>query len=212
MFATFRFEGSCRGTQIMAADSPGSLFFPISEEPITPHDWECLDGTLFIDSDDQPWIVFCHEWVQVSDGEIRALRLSDDLKSAIGEPHLLFRASEARWAQEINSKDRIGYVADGPWMHRLATGDLIMLWSSLSKSGYTVGLARSLTGEILGPWEQLPEPIYDADSGHCMVFHDFDSQPCLAFHRPNPFPNEHPQFIPIRETGSSIEILEKETR
>jgi arabinan endo-1,5-alpha-L-arabinosidase len=206
LFASFKAEGVCRGTQILAADGPQGPFLPISDGPVTPHDWECLDGTLFVDANDQPWMVFCHEWVQVGDGEICALRLSDDLESAIEQPHLLFRASEAPWAQEIGSKDRKGYVTDGPSLHRLASGELIMLWSSFSMGGYTVGVARSASGEILGPWQQVPETLYAGDGGHCMVFRTFDGQLWLAFHRPNQSPDERPQFVPLRENRSSVEI------
>ena len=206
LFASFKAEGVCRGTQILVADSPRGPFQPISEGPVTPRDWECLDGTLFIDADGQPWIVFCHEWVQVGDGEVCALRLNDELVSAIEPPRLLFRASEAPWSQEIDSKGRKGYVTDGPFLHRLATGDLIMLWSSFGTGGYTVGVARSASGALLGPWQQLPEPLYAGDGGHCMVFRTFAGQLCLAFHRPNPFPNERPQFVPLWEHASSVEL------
>ncbi|HVU13352.1 MAG TPA: glycoside hydrolase family 43 protein [Phototrophicaceae bacterium] len=206
MFASFKAEGARRGTQILAADSPRGPFLPISAEPVTPRDWECLDGTLFVDADDQPWIVFCHEWVQVGDGEICALRLSADLTSAVGEPHLLFRASEAAWALELNSKGRRGYVTDGPFLHRLANGELLMLWSSFGVGGYTVGVARSTTGDLLGSWRQDPEPLYAGDGGHCMVFRDFAGQLRLALHRPNQTPDERPLFIPLREHGSVLEI------
>lgn len=207
LFASFKAEGVCRGTQILAADGPQGPFVPISDGPVTPRDWECLDGTLFVDAHDHPWIVFCHEWVQVGDGEICAVRLSDDLKSAVEPPRLLFRASAAPWAHEINSKGRIGYVTDGPWLHRLASGELIMLWSSFGAGGYTVGVARSASGDILGPWQQVPEPLYAGDGGHCMVFRAFDGQLWLALHRPNQSPDERPQFIPLRENESSIESL-----
>lgn len=206
LFATFKAEGVCRGTQILVADSPQGPFLPISEGPVTPRDWECLDGTLFVDANDQPWIVFCHEWVQVGDGEICAVRLSDDLTSAIEPPRLLFRASEAPWAQELNSKGRRGYVTDGPSMHRLASEELIMLWSSFNENGYTVGVAQSVSGDIFGPWQQVPEPLYAGDGGHCMVFHTFDGQLLLALHRPNRTPDERPLFIPLREDGSSLVI------
>lgn len=207
MLASFKAEGVCRGTQILAADSPQGPFLPISDEPITPHEWECLDGTLFVDSDHHPWIVFCHEWVQVGDGEICAMRLSDDLTSAIEQPHLLFRASEAPWAEELNSKGRKGYVTDGPWLHQLVSGELIMLWSSFSNGAYTVGVARSDSGSILGPWQQMPEPLYSGDGGHCMTFRDFDGQLWLTFHSPNQSPNERPKFVQLLEDGLSVEII-----
>lgn len=207
MFASFKAEGLCRGTQILQADGPQGPFLPLSEGPVTPRDWECLDGTLHVDASSQPWIVFCHEWVQVGDGEICAMRLSHDLTAAVETPRLLFRASEAPWAQEINSKGRKGFVTDGPWLHRLASGELMMLWSSFGAGGYTVGIARSVSGEILGPWQQLPDPLYVGDGGHCMVFRAFDGQLHLALHRPNPSPDERPYFIPVREHQASLEII-----
>ena len=206
LFASFKADGVCRGTQILAADSPRGPFLPISEGPVTPRQWECLDGTLFVDAKDQPWMVFCHEWVQAGDGEICALRLSDDLGAALGEPRLLFRASEAPWALEIDSKGRKGYVTDGPWLQRLASGALIMLWSSFGVGGYTVGMARSESGDILGPWQQVPEPLYAGDGGHCMVFRSFTGQLLLAYHRPNASPDERPHFAPLRETGASVAL------
>lgn len=205
MFASFKAEGVPRGTQILRADSPRGPFLPISDGPVTPRDWECLDGTLYVDKNDQPWMIFCHEWVQVGDGEVCAIRLTDDLASSVGEPHLLFHASEAPWAHEINSKGRIGYVTDGPWMHRLSNGELLMLWSSFGSGGYTVGIAKS-TGDILDKWHQQPEPLYAGDGGHCMTFTDLNGQRMLAYHRPNPSPDERPYFVPLQENNGSIEL------
>lgn len=207
MFASFKAEGVCRGTQILRADTPKGPFLPISDRPVTPSDWECLDGTLFVDANQQPWIVFCHEWVQVGDGEICAMRLSHDLVTAIEPPQRLFQASEAPWAQQLDSKGRKGYVTDGPWLHQLANGKLVMLWSSFGTGGYTVGIARSISGDILGPWQQLPDPLYVGDGGHCMTFRTFEGQLHLAFHRPNPFPDERPYFMPLQETDSTLELI-----
>ncbi len=153
-----------------------------------------------------PWIVFCHEWMQVGDGEICAMCLNDDLTTAIDQPYLLFHASEAPWAQQINSKGRKGYVTDGPCLHHLVSGELIMLWSSFGAGGYTVGVAKSLSGNILSPWDQIPEALYAGDGGHCMVFRTFEGQLMLAYHSPNQSPDERPYFVPIRETQTSLEL------
>jgi hypothetical protein len=82
-----------------------------------------------------------------------------------------------------------------------------MLWSSFNMGSYTVGIARSTSGDMLGPWQQQPEPLYAGDGGHCMVFRAFDGQLYLAFHRPNPSPDERPQFVRLRETELSLEIV-----
>ena len=206
LFASFKAEGTCRGTQILEADTPKGPFSPVSEKPTTPSDWECLDGTLFMDNDGQPWMVFCHEWVQVKDGEICAFRLTEDLKSAVGQPQKLFCASEAPWADEIMNKGRRGYVTDGPWLHRLSNGELVMLWSSFRGGQYAIGMAHSESGGILGPWKQEGTPLYAGDGGHCMVFRDFGGQLKLAFHRPNQYPNERPMFMPLVENVSRLSL------
>jgi arabinan endo-1,5-alpha-L-arabinosidase len=201
MFASFKATGVCRGTQILVAESPRGPFRPLSDRPVTPADWECLDGTLFVTPDGNPWMVFCHEWVQVSDGEICALPLSEDLTSAAGEPIVLFRASEAPWVQQIVWKrtGMKGCVTDGPWLHRLPNGELLMMWSSHGAGGYSIGLARSTLGQLLGPWRQDLQPLYSVDGGHCMTFRDFNGNLWLSFHHPDRNPDERPMFLPLAE-------------
>lgn len=57
-------------------------FVPLSDGPVTPADWECLDGTLYVAADGTPYLVFCHEWLQVKDGEMCAMPLTPDLTAA----------------------------------------------------------------------------------------------------------------------------------
>jgi len=40
-------------------------------------------------------MVYAHEWIQVIDGTMEAIRLKDDLSDSIGEPIHLFKASDA---------------------------------------------------------------------------------------------------------------------
>ena len=98
MFASFKSESRRRWTAILRADSPCGPFLPWSDGPFTPGEWECLDGTFYVSAKGVPYIVFCHEWVQARDGEIWAMRLTDDLKAPAGSPSLLFHASEAPWS------------------------------------------------------------------------------------------------------------------
>jgi hypothetical protein len=199
MFASFKARGVRRGTQILRSDSPLGPFRPLSERPVTPADWECLDGTLFVTPEGDPWMVFCHEWEQVGDGEMCAMPLSKDLSSAAGDPIVLFHASEAPWTRKFSLKGRKGYVTDGPWLLRLPSGELLMLWSSFSERGYAVGVARSETGQLLGPWQQDPQCFYSGDGGHCMTFRDFDGSLWLSLHCPNDPPHERPVFRRLEE-------------
>jgi len=95
LISSFRAAGGYRRCQCLAADTPRGPFQPVINAPCTPEGWHCLDGTLYEDRKGSPWLVFCHEWPQVQDGQIAAARLSGDLSRLEGDPLILFRASEA---------------------------------------------------------------------------------------------------------------------
>ncbi|MCP2050119.1 UNVERIFIED_ORG: hypothetical protein J3D58_004191 [Paenarthrobacter nicotinovorans] len=212
MFATFTAPGHRRGTQILASADPEGPYEPWSDGPVTPGDWECLDGTLHIDEDGAPWMVFCHEWKQVNDGGMVAQRLSPDLRTAQGKPTVLFNASEAPWSRALDRPSAAAgegpvYVTDGPFLHRLPSGDLIMLWSSFADTGYAMGIARSESGTILGPWIQEVEPLWSTDGGHGMIGRKLDGSLFLTLHQPNKSPHERAAFFPLRELEHTV-VLE----
>ena len=196
LFASFKSESRRRGTAILKADSPLGPFRPWSDGPVTPAEWECLDGTYFADEEGRPYMVLCHEWVQAGDGEIWALPLTEDLRGPGGRPTLLFRASEAAWAKEVrHSSGMSGFVTDGPFLWRDRAGRLLCLWSSFSESGYTQGLAVSDTGKIDSHFSQL-DPLFQGDGGHGMLFTTREGKTLLALHTPNRSPLERPAFYP----------------
>ncbi|NMA82719.1 MAG: family 43 glycosylhydrolase [Epulopiscium sp.] len=202
LFATFKAEGQCRGTQILKSASPIGPFKIHSEGPVTPRDWECLDGTLYIDKNGTPHMIFCHEWVQVQDGKMYVVELSKDLKRAIGKPRLLFSASEALWSVAV--KDGSVYVTDGPFLYRCTHGDLLMIWSSFSKGGYGVGIAKSDNGEITGNWLQEENLLFKKNGGHGMIFKSFDEKLFLALHTPNEHLAERPVFFELVDRNNRL--------
>ena len=86
LFATFNASGKCRGTHILVCDRPDGTFTPVSPSPATPADWECLDGTLYVDNAGKPHIVFCHEWLQIGNGTVCEAELSEDLTHLFPNP------------------------------------------------------------------------------------------------------------------------------
>ena len=197
MFASFKSETRRRGTAILRAGSPEGPFEPWSDGPVTPAEWECLDGTFHVSADGTPYMVFCHEWVQAGDGEIHAMKLTPDLREPAGKPFLLFRASEAPWSREIrHSSGKTGHVTDGPFLWRKEDGTLLCLWSGFSGKDYVQGLAVSDNGEIDGHFIQK-EPLFTKDGGHGMLFRTPEGELRLALHSPNTHLAERPRFIPV---------------
>ena len=208
MFASFIGDGFQRGTAVLRSECPEGPFLPWSDGAVTPKNWMCLDGTLYIDEGGEPWIVFCHEWVQIGDGTVCAVRLDGGLKRTVSEPVRLFSSSEAAWsAKAFSPSNNIeGHVTDGCFLYRAGNGKLLMLWSCVGTKGYCLGYAVSESGGILGPWTQADEPLFAEDGGHGMVFRTYDGRLLLAIHQPNTKPHERAVFIELEETDSGLEI------
>ncbi|RIX53879.1 glycoside hydrolase [Paenibacillus nanensis] len=198
-----------RGTSIAVADTPEGPFELIKPDaPVPPESFMTLDGTLYIDENERPWMVYCHEWLQVIDGTFEAIPLKDDLSEADGEPIHLFKASDGPW---INGERTPGvepsvYVSDGCQLYRTRGGRLIMLWSSYNKEGYLQTMARSLSGRLEGPWEQL-EPLVYGDSGHGMLFQTFEGLWMLILHQPFKTPDSRAKIYEMEETEDGFKVV-----
>ena len=205
MFATFTAEGKCRGTQILKSKNPTGPFEIHSEGPLTPRDWECLDGTFYVDKAGKPYMVFCHEWQQVKDGTICYVPLSDDLRETSGKPVTMFPASEAPGVVGIRGGDN--YVTDGPFLFRLEDDRLGMLWSSFGELGYVEVVSYSDNGDITGKWIHDEEFLFKEDGGHGMLFRDLKGSLKLTLHNPNTTLKERPVFYDLQEQKGTIVVV-----
>ncbi len=201
-----------RSTMIAVADAPGGPFVLTKKDaPIAPTNFMTLDGTLYVDRAGKPWMVYAHEWIQKVDGTMEAIPLNDDLSAAIGAPIHLFKASDAPWLNEqMTPNTRVNnYVTDGPELYRSKNGTLLMLWASymqneIGRNGYVQTIARSKSGEIKGPWEQLP-PLIGNDSGHGMLFQSFDGKLMLVVHQP--FQNARGKIYEMEDVGDNLRVV-----
>ena len=192
MFASF-YSDNARGTAIFVSDTPSGKFTLHSNGFITPKDWYSLDGTFYVE-DGVPYMVFCHEWTQIKNGCVCAIRLSDDLKEPQGEPFVLWQAGDAVWKHDI--RDNGSYVTDGPFLVKRGE-ELISIWSSFYKGQYCEAIARSENGKINGNWSIDNKLVYENGGGHGMVFKDLYGNDCFVYHAPNETPNERPVFEKI---------------
>lgn len=190
----YRSEASLTSRRAVVAavsDRPDGPFVVTDPtRPITPIDDMTLDGTLVVDRDGAPWMVYAHEWVQLFDGTMEAIRLDpQDLSRAVGEPTLLWRATEGVWHDvdgdvlpwsEVE-RGASGFVTDGPYVVRTPNGSLVSLWTSYSRGEYVLAQAISRSGEVAGPWEQLPV-LDHRDAGHAMLVRSFEGPLLLVMH------------------------------
>ena len=192
-----------RGSQILVADAPLGPYKAFRDGPTLPDDMMTLDGTLW-EEDGVPYMVFCHEWVQIVNGTVEMIQLKEDLSATVGEPTRLFFGNDAPWSKR---SDQYGcWVTDGPYLHRSKSGRLFMIWSSGGAHGYTTGVAISDSGKLKGPWRQQAEPLFGDDGGHGMIFKRFDGQLMLVLHAPNKN-TERARLFELEDTGDTLRIL-----
>ena len=202
LFATFTQENGLRGTYALIADRPEGPFRPHSDGALTPDGWECLDGTLYVAKDGKPYLVFCHEHTQILNGKVCYVPLKDDLSAPAGEAVDLFLATDPYYMPSPVEGEH--YVTDGPFLFRTKDGTLLMIWSTFPEGRYAQCVARSVSGEIQGPFEHL-EPLITDDGGHGMIFRDGEKL-MLTFHRPNVSLFERPVFCELTDLGDHVEL------
>lgn len=204
MFATFEQKNGNRGTYSLVSDRPDGEFRQLSRGALTPEEWQSLDGTLYLNKAGKPFLVFCHEHVQILNGTVCFLPLTDDLSAAAGEPVMLFAGSDA---YGCTFREDTRYITDGPFLFRGENDRLYMIWSTCMPS-YVQCLCVSDNGEVDGNWKQL-EPIFTEDGGHGMIFGGTDGKLRLTLHTPNRSGEEHPAFFGLTDTGDRLSIVPK---
>lgn len=197
-----------RGTQIFYSDNILGPFLPFEEkEPHTPMDRMALDGTLW-EEDGIPYMIYCHEWVEIEDGTMELVELEGDLSKPVASSQTLFHASSAPWSTGSLHKDGTkSYVTDGCFIYRTQENKLLMIWSSFKEGSYAVGIAESTTNKLKGPWVQQKDLLFEQDGGHGMLFRTFDGRLMITFHGPNkPAGSERMQIFEVEDLGHTLRI------
>jgi hypothetical protein len=173
-----------RACHILVSDKPEGPYIPMKDSLYLPANKATLDATLWVDKDEQPYMVYCYEWLQTWNGTIEKIKLKPDLSGSIGEGKLLFRASESPWSRDEDEKGKeIPHkVTDGPFLFRTSSGRLGMLWTSWIYDVYTQGVAYSKTGTLDGPWIHEKEPITPLNYGHGMLFKTLEGKTLMCLH------------------------------
>lgn len=201
MFATFTHENGLKGTHSLVSDSPLGPFKPLSKGALTPVEFECLDGTLYVDKSGVPYLIFCHEHMQITDGTVCYVRLSDTLDEAIGDIVTLFAASSFEKSFALWGKN---FVTDGPFMYRSKSDELFMIWSTFIDGKYAECVVKFKDKELSLNFEHL-EPLLDSDGGHGMIFSD-ENDVYFTYHTPNKSGMERVALCKIDDHGDFIAI------
>ena len=204
-----------RACHVLVSDSPEGPYVPVSDKNYLPADKPTLDATLWVDTDNKPYMVYCHEWLQNRNGTVEKIQLDDDFSTTVGKPTILFRASESPWSRETTDDGSVkpNMVTDGPFLFRTNTGKLGMIWTSWIRDVYTQGVAYSQSGTLDGPWLQEPQPITPPNYGHGMLFNTFEGRTLMSLHSHKKIAQDHvdrrPHFFNVSLEGNRLKVLDE---
>lgn len=172
-----------RASHVLVSDKAEGPYKPMKDSIYLPANMPTLDGTFWVDNDNKPYMIFCHEWLQNWNGTMEKIELKKDLIGSVGNSSILFKAFDSPWSKEqVNDSIIPNKVTDGPYLFRTSTGRLGMIWTSWVYTVYTQGVAYSMTGSLDGPWVHEPNPITPPDFGHGMLFKTFEGKWLMAVH------------------------------
>lgn len=173
-----------RACHVLVSDKPDGPYVPMKDSVYLPAHMPTLDGTLWVDKDGKPYMVYCYEWLQNRNGTMEKIELKPDLSGTTGQAKVLFRASDSPWSREKDKdgNDRPNMVTDGPYLFRTETGRLGMIWTSWIYDVYTQGVAYSESGMLDGPWIHEKDPITTPNFGHGMLFRTLEGKLLMSVH------------------------------
>ena len=199
-----------RSCEMFVADNIQGPYKPMStERPLLRADQPALDATFCDDEYGAGYIIYGHEWIQNWDGTVQIIRLSDDFTKQLGEPFVMFTASQNVWSSGVDSLGNKSFspVMDAPFLFDTEGGSLGILFSTYIDDEYSVGVAYSTMYGLNGPWEIEPEPLLRGNHGHPMLFKDFDGTLVMAVHQDTVMNNRRTSVPRLIEVDDQFEKL-----
>ena len=116
--------------------------------------YSAIDGHLFVDDDDQPYLYFSRNGVQdgYSYGMLYGVALSDDLATPIGQPQKLLEADQP-WEKVRYGENRCN---EGAFVIKHA-GRYYMTYSANHTAFPDYGIGYATADQPLGPWVKAKE-------------------------------------------------------
>ena len=201
-----------RSCQLFVADSIEGPYKPIpAETPLLRADQVARGATFITDEYDSGYLIYSHDWIQSREGTTQIILMTEDLSRQIGEPYIMFQASQNPWS---TTKDGVqSQIMDGPWLFDTEERELGMLFTTEIDGKGALGVAYSEKDHGLnGPWHIEPRPLLTGGYGQAMLFNDFDGSLVMMLHKDtiiNGVRKPVPQLIEVDNQFAHLKIKGK---
>lgn len=139
--------------------------------------------TFCIDENNVGYMIYNHSALQNDDATVQIVRLGKQLVGRVGEPYVIFRASQNPWSSD--TQGRASSFMEAPFYFETLTGRRGILFTTVAGGEKAVGVAY--TGDdaigLDGPWRIDNEPLLTAGAGNAMLFKDYDGRTIMAYNK-----------------------------
>lgn len=196
-----------RSCQLLVSDSIEGPYKPIpAETPLLIANQASRGATFITDEYDSGYLIYSHDWIQSSEGTTQIILMTDDLARQIGEPYIMFQASQNPWSAGESSAP--SSIMDGPWLFDTEKMELGMLFATEIDGKGALGVAYSEKDHGLnGPWHIEEQPLLTGGYGQAMLFNDFDGSLVMVLHKDTVINGQMKRVPQLIEVDSQFERL-----
>lgn len=172
-----------------------------SEMPLLSPAHMAVHPTFCVDELNVGYMIYNHAAEQSGDGTVQIIRLGKKLDVQIGEPYVMFRASQNSWSSAVDENGNKGFspTMEAPFMFDTDGGELGILFTTTIDGKEAIGVAYTEKDHGLnGPWHIEPQPLLAGNVGGAMLFNDYDGTLVMALHKDTVIGGEKrrvPQFM-----------------
>lgn len=132
------------------------------------------------------YLIYNHAAEQTGNATVQIIRLGKNLNVQVGEPYVMFRASQNPWSSATDEEGKNGFspIMRAPFMFDTRGGELGILFDTTIDGTSAIGVAYTEKDHGLnGPWHIEQQPLLVGDVGGAMLFKDYDGTLVMAMHK-----------------------------
>lgn len=156
-----------------------------TERSLLAPDYMAVHPTFCVDELNVGYLIYNYAGEQSGDATVQIIRLGRNLDVQVGEPYIMFRASQNSWSSADGGKGKgFSPVMQAPFMFDTRGGELGILFDTTIGGASAIGVAYTEKDHGLnGPWHIEPQPLLTGNVGGPMLFTDYDGTLVMAMHK-----------------------------
>ena len=181
--SSFDGEGVSRTScEIFVSDNVAGPYKHVtSGEPLLNPAELSLHPTFCTDYNNVGYMIYTHGFEQNGNATVQIVRLGDNFDYRVGEPFVMFRASQNSWSTD--SQGLASRFMEAPFYFETLGGRLGVLFTAVEGGEKVIGVAYTQDDAVglNGPWHIEPKPLLSGGVSGATLFTDYDGRQLMLY-------------------------------